>query len=224
MAGMPPIEDSDDVDGSVALLVRLVSPSWWITTGVRYARRRCRLVGLALNALIRASIISFLIDVLRHPDDPRFAGKAIPGRNLVIVGSLSLLFPVLYLWRRRWPRYPLGHDNLYLSIYWLDMAGNAFGLYNRFTHFDLFPHAHGTGATAAMFLGAFDLSPLQAMGAANAIHVLLEAQEYATDVFFGTHNVRGRWDIIDDVVAGLLGSALYVGAYVESAHDCATRW
>lgn len=180
-------------------------------------------VGLVLNGLMRASIAYFLVEVWRHPDDPRFAGKAIPLRNLVVVGSLSMLFPILHLWRRPWPRYPIWQDTLHLSIYGLDMAGNSFDLYNRYTHFDLIPHAHGTGALAVVLREAFGLSPLAAVGAANGIHALLEAQEYGTDLFFGTHNVRGTWDTAGDVLAGLLGSALYVGCagYVSRpALDC----
>ena len=41
------------------------------------------------------------------PEDPRFAGKAVPARNLVIVLLFGLLFPVLYLWRRVWSSYPM---------------------------------------------------------------------------------------------------------------------
>lgn len=166
---------------------------------------------LALNIAVRASIAYFLVEALRHPDDPRFAGKAIPWRNLLIVGGLSLLFPALHLWRRPWPRYPWGHDDLYLSIFALDMAGNSFNLYNRFTYFDVIPHFHGTGALAAVLRGAFGLSPPRAMAITTLIHGLLEAQEYATDVLAGTHNVRGAWDTRNDMLAGLLGTLLYAG-------------
>lgn len=171
-----------------------------------------RATGLIVNILIRLSIAYFLAEVLRHPDDPRFAGKAIPVRNLIVVGSLSLAFPALRFGRRRWPRYPFWLDNLYLSIFWLDMAGNSFNLYDRYTHFDLLPHMHGTGALAVVLLRALDLSPARAVVAANALHALLEAQELLTDKIAGTHNVRGAWDSEYDLLAGLLGTVLYAGA------------
>lgn len=176
-----------------------------------------RVAGYALNALLRASIAAFLADTLRHPHDKRYEGKAIPVRNLLIVGGLSLTFPILHLWqrrrpseKRRWRRYPVASDNLFLSIFWLDMAGNYFDLYDRYKHFDLIPHCHGSGALAAVLLNAFEMPPLTAFGVANGIHGLLEAQEYLTDVFFGTHNVRGAWDSIGDLGAGLIGTSTYI--------------
>jgi hypothetical protein len=176
-----------------------------------------RVAGFALNALLRASIVAFLVDTLRHPHDPRYEGKAIPIRNLLVVGSLSLTFPLLYLWQRRrpiksrrWRRYPVASDNLFLSIFWLDMAGNFFDLYDRYKHFDLIPHGHGSGALAAVLLNAFKMQPLAAYGAANGIHGLLEAQEILTDVFCGTRNVRGAWDSIGDLGAGLIGTSTYI--------------
>ena len=79
-----------------------------------------QVAGIGINALLRVSIAAFLVDALRHPHDPRYAGKAIPVRNLLVVGSLGHLFPLLYLVRRprRWRRYPIWSDNLYLSIFW----------------------------------------------------------------------------------------------------------
>jgi hypothetical protein len=163
-----------------------------------------------VNVLLRASIGYFLAEVLRNPDDPRFAGKAIPIRNLIIVGGLSLLFPALHVVRRRWRRYPVWTDNLWLSLFWLDMAGNSFDLYDRYTHFDLIPHFHGTGASAVALQRGFGLTRGRAFAIATALHSALEAQEYATDVFFGTHNVRGWWDSVGDLAAGFLGALAYL--------------
>jgi hypothetical protein len=124
-----------------------------------------------------------------------------------------LLFPVLHRWTKRWGRYPFWLDNLYLSIFWLDMAGNSFNLYDRYYYFDLVPHFHGPGALALVLLAGFGLPWLAAMGAAQIVHTLLEIQEYYTDVLLGTHNVRGVADTINDLAAGLVGMVVYVGLY-----------
>lgn len=172
-------------------------------------------LGLILNVAIRISILYFLGEVLLFPDDPRFAGKAIPIRNLIIVLSLSLLFPILYFWKKKWwfdfahHKYPFWWDNLYLSIFWLDMAGNSFNLYDSYFYFDLIPHFHGTGAIAAVALGAFGFSFWGGVGFANIVHLLLEAQEYYTDLFLGTHNVRGTLDIVNDLIIGVVGTIFY---------------
>ena len=165
--------------------------------------------GIAGNLALRLSLLYFLIEVLRNPNDPRFAGKAIPVRNATIVITFTSLFPALRWIARRWRRYPVWLDNLYLSIFWLDMAGNSFDLYDRYSHFDLIPHFHGSGALAAVLRG-LGMSPVGAFGIANTIHGGLEAQEYFTDVFFGTHNVRGVSDTVGDLAAGLLGTLSYL--------------
>lgn len=171
-------------------------------------------MGLIVNLFLRLTILYFLGEVMLFQDDPRFAGKAIPIRNLIIVLSLSLLFPILYFLKKRWPfgkavGYPFWFDNLYLSIFWLDMAGNSFNLYDTYFYFDLIPHFHGTGAIAAVFHGALGFSTPVGLILGNGIHILLEAQEYYTDVFFGTHNVRGAFDTQNDVIFGILGSLVY---------------
>jgi hypothetical protein len=170
-------------------------------------------MGVWVNLLLRGSLAYFLAEVMLRPDDPRFAGKAIPIRNLLIVGGLSLLFPVLFGFKR-WPSYPWWVDNLHLSIFCLDMAGNSFNLYDRYTHFDWLPHFHGTGAAAVVAQAGFGASPLAGAGAATILHTALEAQEYYTDVFFGTHNVRGVWDTVGDLTSGLAGVTAYTALYV----------
>jgi hypothetical protein len=172
------------------------------------------IMALLLNLLLRLSIVYFLGEVLLRPDDPRFAGKALSVRNLIIVGALSLLFPALHLIGKKRESYPFWLDDLYLSVFWVDMAGNSFDLYDRFYYFDLVPHFHGTGAVTVVVQAVFRLPALSAVGLATIIHVLLEAQEYYTDVFFGTHNVRGVSDTINDLLVGLVAAAAYSAGYV----------
>lgn len=179
---------------------------------------------LISNILIRLLIIYFLFEALLLPDDPRFAGKAILERNLVIVGGLSLIFPAIYFLNKRRLEYPFLADFLFLSIFAFDMMGNSFNLYDTVWYFDLISHFHRTGAFTAVALliilsrqkvNAIKLSGLEvlllAVGIATIIHVGLEAQEYYTDVFFGTHNVRGVFDIVNDIVVGFIGSTIYIG-------------
>lgn len=181
-----------------------------------------RWFGLLVNIAIRFSILYFLGEVLLFPDDPRFAGKAIPIRNFIIVITFSFLFPFLYFVKKHWKKYPYWLDNLYLSIFWLDMAGNSFNFYDTLFYFDLVPHFHGTGALAVVLSGAFGLSLLSAAGFANIIHVALEAQEYYTDVLFATHNVRGVFDVVNDLVLGLVGIVVYIGLYFYFARKKST--
>ncbi len=192
-----------------------------------------RLGRVALNIALRLAIAYFLIEALLLPNDPRFAGKAIPLRNLIVVGGLSMLFPALWWIKNKAngrkakakAEYPFGTDIIFLSIFALDMAGNSFNLYDTVNGFDLLAHFHGAGALAAvMFLifaarqmagrikiSGFELMML-AIGIATVVHVALEAQEYYTDVIAGTHNVGGAADTVNDLVAGLIGSFSYVAA------------
>ena len=54
-----------------------------------------------------------------------------------------------------------------------------------------------------------DLPALSAVGAAQVGHIALEAQEYYSDVLFGLRNVRGTWDTVNDLLAGVAGSLAY---------------
>lgn len=171
-----------------------------------------RAFGVLGNILLRSSIVAILGEALLHPDDPRFKGKGIGTRGLVMI-PLSLVVPLVRGVRRgRWDRYPVWSDNLYLSIFVLDLLGNHLGLYDRYRYFDAIPHAHGTGAATVVLAELLDLPPLSAVGLAQLAHIGLEAQEYYSDVWFGLHNVRGTWDTVNDLLAGAVGSAAYAAA------------
>ena len=167
-----------------------------------------RALGFLCNVLLRAGMLSILAEALLRPQDPRYAGKAIGTRGLVLVAG-SMLVPVLQVTSRRGERYPLGTDSLYLSIFALDLAGNYLDLYDRYRHFDLIPHFHGTGAASVVLASLLRRPALAGIGLAQLVHVGLEAQEYYSDVFFGLRNVRGTWDTINDLLAGAAGSVVY---------------
>ena len=178
------------------------------------------MAGYGVNAALRFTLLAFLIEVVARPQDPRFARKALGPRNLVVIGGLSLALPAWYAWSA-WRRrrisdgstraepYPVWLDNLYLSIFWLDAVGNHFDLYDRYRRFDLIPHAHGTGAATVVVERVTGLPALSAIGVVQVLHILLEGQEYYSDVVFGLRNVRGAWDVIDDLLAGVAGSVAY---------------
>jgi hypothetical protein len=178
-----------------------------------------RLLGALLNAGLRAAMVAVLAEALARPNDPRYAGKAIGTRGLVMI-PLSLVVPLAHAARARSagsrPPYPVWTDNLWLSIFVLDLAGNHFDWYDRYRHFDAIPHAHGTGAATVALAELLDLPPLSAVGVAQLGHILLEAQEYYSDVWFGLRNVRGTWDTVNDLLAGAAGSAAYAAALAWS--------
>jgi hypothetical protein len=179
-------------------------------------------VGLVVNVALRAGMLAMLVEVLRAGrQDPRFVGKGIGVRFGLVAMPSSLLVPALWArssWRRRAAglpadAYPWSMDDLWLSMLALDLAGNVLDLYDRYTHFDLIPHAHGTGAVTATFAWLFDLPPGRAIALASLGHGLLEAQEYASDKVFAFRNVRGWWDVVGDLSAGAVGSVTYALAY-----------
>jgi hypothetical protein len=168
-----------------------------------------RALGWFVNVVLRGAIVAMLVEARRLPDDPRFRGKGIGTRGLVMLPA-SLLFPLAQLQSRRRDRpYPVWTDSLFLSIFALDLAGNHFDLYDRYTYFDAIPHAHGTGAATVAMAELLDLPPLSAVGVAQLGHIGLEAQEYYSDVMFGLRNVRGTWDTVNDLLAGAVGSIAY---------------
>jgi hypothetical protein len=178
-----------------------------------------RLVGVGLGIALRAAMLAMLRRIRKAgPADPRFAGKGIGPRALIVVPAASVAMPLLWLRSRRGP-YPFWMDDLLLSIVALDLAGNVSDLYDRCEHFDLIPHAHGTGSLTVLAAWLLQLPMRKAVAVATAGHALLEAQELASDVLFGYRNVRGPWDTIGDLVAGSIGTALYAALYQRCVRE-----
>lgn len=185
-------------------------------------------LGVVADAGLRVAMLAMTAAVVRaHPEDPRFAGKGIAVRFMAFGLPATMLVPALWLRRRiRGGRtaagpFPGWLDSLYLSLFALDLAGNVLDLYDRHRHFDLIPHAHGGGAIAATAAGLFGWSPAKAAAASIAGHVLLEAQEYASDRAFGLRNVRGAWDVVGDLGAGVVGAVVYAAVYQRWVCDAA---
>jgi hypothetical protein len=166
--------------------------------------------GVVANLLLRLTMLYFAYDALFNASDERYNGKNLGPRNLIICFGLALLFPALqYVWKK-WEHYPVWFDNLYLSMFWMDMMGNYFNFFNKYEDFDMLPHFYGPGALAVVLAGAFGLPVLIAWGVTMALHALLELQEWIGDIFFHAHNVRGWWDSAHDLGAGLVGATLYL--------------
>jgi hypothetical protein len=172
-----------------------------------------RLPGIVVNAALRLSILYFTFDALLNPHDNRYGGKNLGARNLIILFGFSLLFPAVQLVWKKWEQYPVWFDNLYLSLFFLDMLGNGLNLFERYENYDLLPHFHGPGAFAVVLAGAFGLPVGMAWVATMLLHGLLELQEWLGDLLLGSHNVRGLWDTAHDLVAGAIGATLYLWAF-----------
>jgi hypothetical protein len=180
-----------------ALLLGLVPPS----------------AGMAGNVVLRVAIALMSVHAIVNGQDQRYAGKSLGPRDVIITLGFAMLFPLFWRLRYRgrvWQRYPWWYDNLYLSIFAVDMAGNFFDLYNTYPlWFNHLPHTHGPGALAIVLAGAFGFPILTAVGLATIFHVYLEVEELYGDVLFGTHNFLDKQYEMNDLVFGLIGVTLY---------------
>jgi hypothetical protein len=177
-----------------------------------------RALAVAANIVVRAALAFFCVDALRvttsDPSDARYAGKGIAVRNALVMGGFCSIVPALFVAGRRRAGYPWIGDALLLSVPALDMVGNWLNLYNRYGLFDTIAHWYGTAATSGVLtlaLAGRASEPrlvrwLLAAGTTTLFHLLLEAQEYWTDVFWGTHNVEGIEDVEGDLGAGIVGA------------------
>ena len=190
-------------------MIDVASPGRGVLANLRSSRVR----GWALNVFFRACIVFFALDSVLNAGDERYAGKGLSLRNIIIVVVWSMVFPALFLIWKKWKSYPVAWDNLYLSIFWLDMLGNWLDLYHVLEGWDTFPHVHGPGALTLIWRGLGRRSVLASTGVANMLHATLEVQEYLGDMFSGTHNVQGAGDTVHDIACGLIGSWVYVGGW-----------
>jgi hypothetical protein len=168
--------------------------------------------GALINVLLRVGILIMSIDALVNAGDERFSGKALGPRDVIISLGFAMVFPLIWRLRyqkKEWSAYPWWYDDLYLSIFFVDMLGNSLNLYNAWEHWDHIPHFHGPGALALVIAGAFGEPIISAIGIATLLHVILEIQEFYGDLILHTHNVRDTQDTINDMLFGVLGVIVY---------------
>lgn len=167
---------------------------------------------MAVNLALRGIIYGVVVHALLDPDAPQYVDKAIGSRGLVLIPA-SLVLPLIHWAWRRGDRYPIWTDNLYLSIFALDMGGNLLDLYDRYVFFDLVTHTHGTGSLTVVVSEVVRGPVMAGLAVAQVVHILLEAQEYYSDVLFGLRNVRGTSDTVNDLLVGAAGSLAYGAMY-----------
>ena len=152
-------------------------------------------VGAIVNVLLRLAILAMTIDALVNGADARFAGKAPAPRDILISFGFAMLFPLFWKLRyqkREWSEYPWWLDDLYLSLFAFDMAGNSLGFYNQIgPAFNDVTHTYGNGALVIVLAGAFGFTTLEAMGLTTILHLILQVEEYYGDKLLGTHNIVG---------------------------------
>src|SRR6266542_5067884 len=175
--------------------------------------------GALVNVALRVAILALSVDALLNGQDQRFSGKDLGPRDVIISFGFAMVFPLFWRLRyrkRQWSEYPWWFDDLYLSIFFVDMLGNSLNLYNAWEHWDHIPHSHGPGALAIVLAGAFGWPIVSAMGISTMLHLALEIQEFYGDVFLHPHNVRDTQDSINDLLFGLLGVLVYGAIWARS--------
>lgn len=169
--------------------------------------------GAAVNLFLRLAILAMSVDAIVNGQDRRYAGKSLGPRDVIITVGFAMLFPLFWRLRyrgRQWKEYPWWYDDLYLSIFAVDMLGNFFDLYNTYPlWFNHIPHSHGPGALAIVLAGAFGFPILTAVGLATICHVYLEVEELYGDILFGTHNFLDKQYEMNDLIFGLIGVTVY---------------
>lgn len=174
-------------------------------------------VGALVNILLRIAILAMSVDTIVNASDPRFAGKALAPRDVIISFGFAMLFPLFWRLRyrrREWREYPWWFDALYLSLFAFDMAGNSLGLYNSHPGtFNDITHTYGNFALTIVLAGAFGFTTLEAMGLATMMHVVLQVEELYGDIYLHTHNILGieleYQQFIGGMIAVLVAGALW---------------
>ena len=104
-------------------------------------------------------------------------------------------------------------DDVWLSMLTLDLVGNVFDLYDRYTHFDLLPHAHGTGALTVTLAWLLRLPPGSRDRPCHGPARTARGPGVRERQGLRVQERRGAWDVGGDLGAGAVGAVAYAIAY-----------
>jgi hypothetical protein len=171
---------------------------------------------LAVDVAIKVATVVLLVWAVLSPDLPQFTGKAFTGRAVAYPIALVVL-PVGWwlLGRPRRFAFPVAADILLALPFLIDVAGNAFDLYDAVEWWDDANHLVNWGLhTAAIGLllrvgdwGKWTRAAL-AFGWATSTAVLWELAEYVAFVPNSPEATSAYADTLGDLALGLIGGAI----------------
>jgi hypothetical protein len=172
--------------------------------------------GLALNLLVKVSLIGLLLFAVLNPDMQQFEGKAMTGRALTYPIAVIIVPIGWYLLHRRRPHLEYPHVDMLLGLpFLIDTLGNALDMYDSITWWDDVNHFGNWAILAAAFgqlllrfdYGRWTMAALM-IGFGSVSGVIWEIAEYFTFVRGGPEERTAYTDTLGDLALDLGGAVL----------------
>jgi hypothetical protein len=175
-----------------------------------------RRIALWVDVAVKGALIGVLLLAVLRPELPQFEGKAMTGR--AIAYPIAALVVPLAWWlygQKRSDRYPYALDILLTLPFLIDVAGNAFDLYDSIDWWDDANHFVNWGLLTAAFgqlLVRLPVGRLIAVGLmigfGATTAVLWEFAEYFTFIRDSPELDTAYEDTLGDLALGLTGSVV----------------
>jgi len=167
---------------------------------------------LALNLLVKISVVLLILLPLISPHLPQFQGKAM-GARMIMYPIATLIVPFLWLILGKRERFPHIIDILFVLPFLIDTLGNTLNFYNTTEYFDRCAHylnwllitiAFGS-AVSVLSISRLNVLGLS-IGFGSATHILWEIGEYIV-MMMGASGLQLTYnDTIDDLILSFLGT------------------
>ena len=175
--------------------------------------RILRSAGWAVLGLTKAATLTYTLEAVVRPHQPKYKGKAMRIRSLGYLGGLALV-PALWAAGDRSERYPLAADIAMTVPLLVDAAGNSLGIYDE-ARIDDAVHFLNAAVLSSLF-GAVISSRMRSREAAAAATVAFgligeaafDGMEYAAERIGFTGLGLSPADTIADMTLAALGTAL----------------